>query len=157
MAGIFYSYLTRLSDEEFKTLLKLFTQAWNEILLSETAEVLSQYFTEKPPAPRLHPLHNQDPDLIILEANQSFLRSLRSLRDTNQSYLNILQQGSAKSSALIPYRDMIARLPPTPRIPQLAPRHFHHTRYGEGNSDPSQSPDVAGCAVELSSMGLTGS
>jgi len=146
-----------MSDEGFETLLELFTQAWNEILLSEAAKILSECFTEEPPVPRLHPLHNQNPDVIILEANQSFLRSLKSLRDTNQSYLNILQHGSAKPSALIPSRDMIARLPPTPRIPQLNPRHSHHTRDGKENFDPRQSPDVAGCADQLSSMGLTGS
>lgn len=132
--------------------LRMYVHIWNKALQSTAAEVLSECTTENPPDPQLDPLHDRDPDEMILEANQSFLKSLRSLRDTNQSYLNISQQG-----ILPPARDVASKLPPTPRIPQLDPRHLHNNRDGKENSDPKQSPDVNGCADELNSMGLTSS
>jgi len=145
-----------MSHKEIEHLLKMFNQAWDEALWSPPAKTLSKYPAERPPAPRLHPPHDQNPDVIILEANQSFLKSLESIRNTNQSYLDILQQEPEKSGVPNSSRSIISRLPPTPRIPQLDPRHVHDVRDGKENSDPRQSPDTDACAEKLRSMGLAG-
>lgn len=137
--------------------LRMYIHVWNKALHSTAAESLSQYTTETPPNPQLDPLPDRHSDEIILEANQSFLKSLKSLRDTNQSYLNLLQQSSESPGVLPISCDVVSRLPPRPRIPQLDSRQTHHMRDGKENSDPKQSPDVNGCADDLNSMGLTGS
>jgi len=157
MGQLPYSFHALKSHKATEYQLRRFTHIWDSTLQSPAAKAISVHTTEAPPASQTDPLHEQHPDTIILEANKSFLKSLKSLRETNQSYLDILQQESGKPVILPPSHEVASKLPPTPPIPQINPRRSHHTRDGKENSNPRQSPDVAGCVDELSSMGLTGS
>lgn len=151
MARLCHSYLELLSHNEAEYQLQLFLHVWDNALQSVAAEALSVYKPKDPPASQLDSNDEQHPDDIILEANRSFLKSLKSLRDTNQSYLEISQQGSA---VLYPSRDVVSRLPPTPRIPQLALRRPRNARDGKENPDPREIPDADACAEKLRSIGL---
>lgn len=151
MVGLSHSYRELMSHKETEYQIRLFLYVLDKALQSVAAEALLVYTPEDPPVSQLDPLDDQHPDDIILKANRSFLKSLKSLRDTNQDYLNILQQSPG---ILYPARDILSRIPPTPRIPQLYPRHPHHSRDRKENSDPRENLDADACAEKLRSMGL---
>ena len=142
---------------------RLHTQLWDDTLRNELAKELSKCATGEPgplnQRPQVdhykpHGYPNQRSDAILLEANQSFLKSIKNLRDTNQKYLH--QLGFNKPSILQPSRGVIPKPALPPRKSILDPRRSHNGRGGEGISDSKETIDVDQCARELKSASLNG-
>jgi hypothetical protein len=152
-----------MRDNESQHRLKTYTQLWDETLRNEVAKELSKSATEesRPLNQRVqkyhyqpHDYHNQRSDAIILEANQSFLKSIKNLRDTNQKYLH--QLGFNKPGILQPPRGVIPKPALPPRNSILDPRRSHNGRDGKENLDSKETIDVDECARELKSSSLNG-
>jgi hypothetical protein len=134
-------------------------QLWDQILRSERGMKFLDSATEELDCPirRLNNRHNQRSDARILAANQDFLLSLESLRETNQNYLNTSQLVFAdKSGILTPSGGVNLRLPPTSQKPQPHPRWYHDARHVKKQSGSMEDVDVEGCAKELGSMDVNG-
>ncbi|CAD0084666.1 unnamed protein product [Aureobasidium vineae] len=134
-----------------ENLLRMFTILWNMVLQSDTARYFDQMLSEQPEhyLQGLHNLYNQRSDAKMLEANRSFLKSLESLRDTNQNYLNNTQPASAKSvTSPLPAR------PPTPLRQNSFPVPSQLTRHDEQEYDLVRDYDVERCTKKFDKLDL---